>query len=152
MEQALDEAEVAGSEDEVPIGAVIVHYAAVGGPRVIAAAHNQREQLRDPTAHAEMLAITQAAQALNNWRLENCTLYVTLEPCPMCAGAIVLARIPRVVYGAADPKAGAAQSLFNLLNDARLNHRAQVVSGVLGDRCGQLLSQFFVQKRLRSQS
>lgn len=147
MEQALDEAESAGSEDEVPIGAVIVHDTAVGGPRVIAAAHNQREQLRDPTAHAEMLAITQAAQALDNWRLENCTLYVTLEPCPMCAGAIVLARIPRVVYGATDPKAGAAQSLFNLLNDARLNHRAEVVSGVLGDRCGQLLSRFFAGKR-----
>lgn len=147
MAQALREAEAAGGEDEVPIGAIIVHEAAGGEPKIIAAAHNQREQLRDPTAHAEMLAITQAAQALNNWRLEDCTLYVTLEPCPMCAGAIVLARIPRVVYGAADPKAGAAQSLFNLLDDVRLNHRAEVVSGVLSDRCGQVLSQFFAGKR-----
>ncbi len=147
MEQALNEAAAAGAEDEVPIGAIIVHEGAVGEPRVIAAAHNQREQLRDPTAHAEMLAITQAAQALNNWRLENCTLYVTLEPCPMCAGAIVLARIPRVVYGAADPKAGAAETLFTLLNDARLNHRAEIVRGVLGDRCGQILSDFFARKR-----
>lgn len=147
MERALEVAAAAGLEDEVPIGAIIVHEAAAGGPRVIASAHNQREQLRDPTAHAEMLAITQAAQALNNWRLESCTLYVTLEPCPMCAGAIVLARIPRVVYGAADPKAGAAQSLFNLLNDARLNHRAEVVSGVLGDRCGEMLSRFFAGRR-----
>lgn len=147
MKQALAEAEAAGAEDEVPIGALIVHETAAGGPRVIALAHNQREQLRDPTAHAEMLAITQAAQALNNWRLENCTLYVTLEPCPMCAGAIVLARIPRVIYGAADPKAGAAQTLFNLLSDTRLNHRAEVVSGVLGERCGRILSDFFARKR-----
>lgn len=147
MKQALAEAEAAGEEDEVPIGALIVHETAAGGPRVIASAHNQREQLRDPTAHAEMLAITQAAQALNNWRLENCTLYVTLEPCPMCAGAIVLARIPRVIYGAADPKAGAAQTLFNLLSDTRLNHRAEVVSGVLGERCGRILSDFFARKR-----
>jgi tRNA(adenine34) deaminase len=152
MRQALLEAEAAAAEDEVPIGAVIVHEAATGGPRVIAAAHNQREQLRDPTAHAEMLAITQAAQALNNWRLENCTLYVSLEPCPMCAGAIVLARIPRVVFGAADPKAGAARTLYCLLDDARLNHRADVVAGVLGERCGQVLSQFFAQKRARDRN
>ncbi|MEX2092628.1 MAG: nucleoside deaminase, partial [Pirellulales bacterium] len=100
MRLALREAEAAAAEDEVPIGAVIVRAG-----RVIAAAHNQREQLHDPTAHAEMIAITQAAGALGDWRLEGCTLYVTLEPCPMCAGAIVLARVPRVVYGAADPKA-----------------------------------------------
>jgi tRNA(adenine34) deaminase len=148
MEQALREADAAGREDEVPIGAVIVHEPADGsGPRVIGAAHNQREQLHDPTAHAEMLAITQAAGALGNWRLERCTLYVTLEPCPMCAGAIVLARIPRVVYGAADPKAGAAATLFRLLDDPRLNHRAEVIGGVLGERCGQILSQFFLGRR-----
>jgi tRNA(adenine34) deaminase len=148
MEQALREAEAARGEDEVPIGAIIVYDSlADGSRRVIAAAHNQREQLRDPTAHAEMLAITQAAQALGNWRLEGCTLYVTLEPCPMCAGAIVLARIPRVVYGAADPKAGAANTLYQLLNDPRLNHRADVVAGVLGERCGQILTQFFARKR-----
>ena len=117
-------------EDEVPIGAAIVH-----DDRIIARAHNQREQLRDPTAHAEMIAITQAAAALGSWRLEDCTLYVTLEPCSMCAGAIVQARIPLVVYGATDPKAGAVQSLYRLLNDPRLNHRAEVVPGVLADAC-----------------
>jgi tRNA(adenine34) deaminase len=142
MRLALQEAEQALAEDEVPIGAVIVH-----GGGVIASAHNQREQLRDPTAHAEMIAITQAAASLNSWRLEDCTLYVTLEPCPMCAGAIVLARIPRLVYGAADPKAGAVQSLYQLLSDARLNHRAELVPGVLVDSCGELLSRFFQEKR-----
>jgi tRNA(adenine34) deaminase len=148
MRLALREAEAARTEDEVPIGAIVVHEDAVGGsPKVIAAAHNQREQLRDPTAHAEMIAITQAAQALDNWRLERCTLYVTLEPCPMCAGAIVLARMPRVVYGAADPKAGAANTLFQLLDDPRLNHRAEVVAGVLANECGQILSKFFADKR-----
>jgi tRNA(adenine34) deaminase len=142
MRLALREAEAAAAEDEVPIGAVILR-----GGQVIASAHNQREQLRDPTAHAEMIAITQAAGVLGDWRLEGCTLYVTLEPCPMCAGAIVLARIPRVVYGAADPKAGAAQSLFQLLDDARLNHRAEVTAGVLAEECGALLTRFFEQKR-----
>jgi tRNA(adenine34) deaminase len=148
MRRALREAEAAQAEEEVPIGAIIVYDdPACDSPRVIAAAHNQREQLRDPTAHAEMIAITQAAQALNNWRLERCTLYVTLEPCPMCAGAIVLARIPRVVYGAADPKAGAANTLYQLLDDPRLNHRAEVIAGVLAEECGQLLSRFFAKKR-----
>ena len=148
MRQALREAEAALAEDEVPIGAIIVYDdPASDSPRVIAAAHNQREQLRDPTAHAEMIAITQAAQALSNWRLEHCTLYVTLEPCPMCAGAIVLARMPRVVYGAADPKAGAANTLYQLLDDPRLNHRAEVVAGVLAGPCGQILSKFFADKR-----
>jgi len=148
MRQALREAEAASAEDEVPIGAIIVYDdPASDSPRVIAAAHNQREQLRDPTAHAEMIAITQAAQALSNWRLEHCTLYVTLEPCPMCAGAIVLARMPRVVYGAADPKAGAANTLYQLLDDPRLNHRAEVVAGVLAGPCGEILSKFFAEKR-----
>ena len=133
MRMAIREAEAAFEADEVPIGAVVVHEPAEGGgPRVIAAAHNQREQLRDPTAHAEMIAITQAAEALGNWRLSGCTLYVTLEPCPMCAGAMVLARLPRVVYGAADPKAGAVATLYQLLDDQRLNHRAEVIGGVLG--------------------
>jgi tRNA(adenine34) deaminase len=151
MRHALREAEAALAEDEVPIGAVIVYQDPVSNsPRVIAAAHNQREQLRDPTAHAEMIAITQAAQGLNNWRLEHCTLYVTLEPCPMCAGAIVLARMPRVVYGAADPKAGAAKTLFQLLDDPRLNHRAEVDGGVLAETCGQVLSKFFAEKRGKS--
>lgn len=142
MRLALQEAERAFAEDEVPIGAVIVR-----DQRVVASAHNQREQLRDPTAHAEMIALTQAAAALESWRLENCTLYVTLEPCPMCAGAIVLARVPRVVYGAADPKAGAVDSLYRLLSDARLNHQAEVVPGLLRAACGEVLSRFFQEKR-----
>src|SRR5438105_11175995 len=116
MEMALAEARLAGQEDEVPIGAIIVSFE----QGVIGRAHNQREQLVDPTAHAEMIAITQAAQALRSWRLEDSILYVTLEPCPMCAGAIVQARIPIVVYGAADPKAGACHSLYQLTTDGRL--------------------------------
>jgi tRNA(adenine34) deaminase len=142
MRLAYREAEAALAEDEVPVGAVIVHEG-----RVIASAHNQREQLRDPTAHAEMIAITQAAESLGTWRLEDCALYVTLEPCPMCAGAMVQARIPLVVYGATDLKAGAVQSLYQLLTDPRLNHRCQVVSHVLADQCGQILSRFFQQQR-----
>jgi tRNA(adenine34) deaminase len=142
MQLALRQAEEAAAADEAPIGAVIVD-----GDRILAAARNERESLRDPTAHAEMIAITQAAAALENWRLEGCTLYVTLEPCPMCAGAIVQARIPRVVYGAVDPKAGAVRSLYRLLEDPRLNHRCDVVTGVLAEPCGKLLSDFFRQKR-----
>jgi tRNA(adenine34) deaminase len=143
MQLALQEAEAAAEENEVPVGAVIVH----SERRVIASDHNRREQLRDPTAHAEMLAITQAAEALGSWRLDGCTLYVTLEPCPMCAGAILQARIPRVVYGTDDPKAGAVQSLFKLLNDVRLNHQCSVVSGVLSEPCGNVLSRFFQRQR-----
>ena len=142
MRLALKEATAAAAEDEVPIGAVIVHAG-----RVIASAHNQREQLHDPTAHAEMIAITQAAGVLGDWRLEGCTLYVTLEPCPMCAGASVLARIPRVVYGAADPKAGAVRSLFQLIDDPRLNHRAEVLAGVMAEPCGRILTEYFRRKR-----
>ncbi len=142
MELALQQANAAYSEDEVPVGCIIVL-----GERVIGAAHNQREMLKDPTAHAEILAITQAAEALNDWRLEECAMYVTLEPCPMCAGAIVQARIPLVVYGATDPKAGAASSLYNLLNDQRLNHQAQVIGGIMSEKCGGLLTQFFAEKR-----
>jgi tRNA(adenine34) deaminase len=143
MEMALEEAELAAHEDEVPIGAVIVSVQR----GVIGRAHNQREQLQDPTAHAEMIAITQAAQALRSWRLEDCLLYVTLEPCPMCAGAIVLARLPLVVYGAADPKAGACHTLYQITSDPRLNHRAQVIAGVLAGRCAAVLSDFFAAKR-----
>jgi len=142
MKLALEEAQQAMREDEVPIGAVIVHE-----DRLIARAHNQREGLHDPTAHAEMIAITQAAEALHSWRLDGCTLYVTLEPCPMCAGAIVQARIPTVVYGATDPKAGAVHTLYRLLDDARLNHRCLIVSGVLAEPCGGILTQFFQQQR-----
>lgn len=142
MRLALQQAQAAAEADEAPVGAVIVCDGAV-----IAAARNEREALRDPTAHAELIAITQAAAALGNWRLENCTLYVTLEPCPMCAGAIVLARIPRVVYGADDPKGGAVRSLYRLLEDSRLNHRAVVVPGVMAEAAGGILSEFFRRKR-----
>jgi len=140
---ALAEAEAAMALDEVPIGAVVVSLK----HGIIGQAHNQREQLLDPTAHAEMIAITQAAQALRSWRLDDTILYVTLEPCPMCAGAIVQARMPLVVYGAADPKAGACHSLYQIASDPRLNHRAQVLGGVMADRCAELLSEFFAAKR-----
>jgi tRNA(adenine34) deaminase len=139
---ALAQAEEAAARDEAPVGAAIVRDG-----RVLAVARNEREALRDPTAHAEMIAITQAAAALGSWRLDGCTLYVTLEPCPMCAGAIVQARIPHVVYGAADPKAGAARSLFRLLDDPRLNHRCEITAGVLAEPCGRILTEFFQRKR-----
>jgi tRNA(adenine34) deaminase len=145
MEMALEEAAVAAAEEEVPVGAVVVSF----DQGVIARAHNQREQLADPTAHAEMIAITQAAQALGSWRLSKCILYVTLEPCPMCAGAIVQARLPFVAYGAADPKAGACHTLYAITDDPRLNHRAEVLGGVLADRCAAVLSEFFGRKRRR---
>ena len=142
MRLALREAERALAENEVPVGAVITC-----GDRIIAAAHNQREQLKDPTAHAEMIAITQAANALEDWRLEECTLYVTLEPCIMCSGAILQARVPRIVYGATDPKAGAVQTLYSLLSDNRLNHRCEILGGVLAQPCGEILTQFFQAQR-----
>jgi tRNA(adenine34) deaminase len=142
MRMALAEAQAAAAAGEVPVGAIIVC-----NDRVIAAAHNQRETLRDPTAHAEMIAITQAAESLGAWRLEGCTLYVTLEPCPMCAGAIVQSRVPRVVYGAIDPKAGAVESLYTLLADERLNHRPNVTGSVLAEPCGEILTSFFRARR-----
>jgi len=143
MAMALAQAEEAMAADEVPVGAIIVREEVV-----LAAAHNGREQLRDPTAHAEMIAITQAAAALDSWRLGQCTLYVTLEPCPMCAGAILQSRLSKVVYGADDPKAGAVSSLFQLLGDSRLNHQVETESGIMADQCGRLLTDFFQQKRL----
>jgi tRNA(adenine34) deaminase len=142
MEFALKEAQRALDEDEVPVGAVIVWE-----NKVIGRGHNQIERLQDPTAHAEMIAITAAAAHLNSRRLENCTLYVTLEPCPMCAGAIVLARIPILVFGAFDPKAGACSTLYNIVNDGKLNHRVEMVTGILGERCSDILKQFFVRLR-----
>ncbi|MCH2611660.1 MAG: tRNA adenosine(34) deaminase TadA [Pirellulales bacterium] len=142
MRLALQQAQQAQVEDEVPVGAIILNQ-----DRIIAAAYNQREQLHDPTAHAEMIAITQAAEAIGDWRLEHCTMYVTLEPCPMCAGAIIQSRIPRIVYGATDPKAGAVTSLYSLLTDTRLNHTAQVTGGVLAEDCGRILTEFFRSKR-----
>jgi len=143
MEMALEEAALAADEDEVPVGAVIVSFR----HGLLARAHNQRERLNDPTAHAEMIAITPAAAALRSWRLDNCVLYVTLEPCPMCAGAIVQARLPYVVYGCTDPKAGACHTLYTITADPRLNHRASVVSGVLAERCAAVLGEFFAAKR-----
>jgi tRNA(adenine34) deaminase len=142
MKIALEEARTAMGEGEVPVGAIVVR-----DDRIIGRAHNQRQQLHDPTAHAEMVAITQAAESLGSWRLDGSTLYVTLEPCPMCAGAILLARIPTVVYGAADPKAGAVHSLYGLLDDPRLNHQCLVVSDVLAEPCGRILSEFFQEQR-----
>jgi tRNA(adenine34) deaminase len=145
MRVALSEAQAALESDEVPVGAVVVYQ-----DRVIAAAHNQREMLHDPTAHAEMIAITQAAEQLQDWRLEDCTLYVTLEPCPMCAGAIVQARLPRLVFGATDPKAGACVSLYTIVTDERLNHRVMVIGGVLERECGAILKDFFARKRMQN--
>ena len=138
MKMAIEEAKKAEEIREVPIGAVIVHQ-----DEVIARAHNLRESSQLACAHAEFLAIKKANEQLKSWRLEDCTLYVTLEPCPMCAGAIIQSRVPRVVFGAADPKAGCAGTLMNLLNDSRFNHEAEVIPGVLEEECGQLLSSFF---------
>lgn len=142
MRLALDLAQQAFEEGEVPVGAVIVCQG-----QVIGTGYNQREQLRDPTAHAEMIAITQAAESLGSWRLLDCTLYCTLEPCPMCAGAIVQARLPYVVYGTTDLKAGACDSLYSITNDPRLNHRAVVLNGVLQAECRGILQEFFAQQR-----
>ena len=145
MEIALEEARIAMEEGEVPVGAIVTHDG-----RVIARAHNQREQLHDPTAHAEMVAITQAADARQSWRLDDCTLYVTLEPCPMCAGAIILSRIEAVFFGASDPKAGCCGTLMNLLQDTRFNHRTAVFGGLMKEECGNLLSSFFKSVRNKS--
>ncbi|MGB6917080.1 MAG: tRNA adenosine(34) deaminase TadA [Phycisphaerae bacterium] len=142
MQEALRVARAALEADEVPVGCVVVHE-----DRIVGRAHNQREMLRDPTAHAEMIALTQAAGALETWRLGGCTLYVTLEPCAMCAGAMVLGRIDRLVYGATDPKAGAVESVFRLLDEPRINHKVEVTHGVLAAECGAVLSDFFRTKR-----
>lgn len=142
MRMAVEAAREAEAEGDVPIGAVVVQ-----GERVLSVAGNRREADRDPTAHAELIAIREASAALGGWRLPGTVLYVTLEPCAMCAGAIVLARIPRVVFGATDPKAGAAGSIMNVLDDPALNHRPQVQSGLLADECGNLLREFFAKRR-----
>jgi tRNA(adenine34) deaminase len=142
MRCALDEAVIAAENGEVPVGALIT----LDGT-VIAVGSNNRERDNDPTAHAEVVAIRRAARRLKSWRLDNCTLYVTLEPCPMCAGAILQSRIETVVYGTIDPKAGAVDTLYNLLNDSRLNHRCEVIGGVLADECGKVLSEFFQVRR-----
>jgi tRNA(adenine34) deaminase len=140
---ALGEARRALDHDDVPIGCIVVSAAG----EELARAHNSREHDNDPTAHAELIALREAAGKLATWRLEGATVYVTLEPCPMCAGAMVLARVARLVYGAADPKAGATGSIYNIVQDERLNHRLDVVTGVLADECGEVLSAFFRSKR-----
>jgi tRNA(adenine34) deaminase len=142
MRLALREADRALEHEDVPIGAVLV-----GDGEVVAAAHNERELRQDPTAHAEIIALREAAQAAGTWRLLETVLYVTLEPCAMCAGAIVLARVPRVVYGASDPKAGACGSVLDVLGEPRLNHRPDVAGGLLAPECGGLLSSFFASRR-----
>ncbi len=144
MRLAIEQAQRAMAQDEVPIGCVIVHDPT---GRIIGEGYNRRETDHDPTAHAEIIAIRQAGRALGHWRLIDCTLYVTLEPCPMCAGAIVNARIPRLVYGATDPKGGACETLFTITQDPRLNHRVETTSGILADQCAQLLRDFFARQR-----
>jgi tRNA(adenine34) deaminase len=142
MRAALREAHASEAADEVPVGCVVVHDGVV-----IGRGHNQVEGLQDATAHAEIIAIGAASSALQSWRLHECTLYVTLEPCSMCAGAIILSRVGRLVYGAADPKAGGCGSVTDVVHDPRLNHRVEVSSGVLADECGELLREFFRRKR-----
>ena len=142
MRMAIDAAQVAEENGDVPIGAVIAYQ-----NQVIGRAYNQREQLKDPTAHAEIVALTQAASFVGSWRLHGCTIYVTLEPCPMCAGALVLGRLDRLVYGCADPKTGACGSLYDIVRDERLNHRLEVTPGVLANDCATLLQTFFQQRR-----
>ena len=142
MLEAIKAAQIAEENGDVPIGAVIVYE-----NQVIGRAYNQREQLNDPTAHAEIIALTQAAAFIESWRLGGCTIYVTLEPCAMCAGALVLGRLDRLVYGCDDPKAGACKSLYNIVQDERLNHRLEVTSGILADECSQQLQAFFQRRR-----
>ena len=144
MLQAIGEAKRAEAIGEVPIGCVVVDD--LSG-QIIGRGHNRRETDRDPTAHAEMLALREAARVRGHWRLIDCTLYVTLEPCPMCAGALVNARVPRLIYGCDDPKAGAVKTLFQLCQDARLNHRVDVQAGVMAEQCAQLLQDFFRAQR-----
>jgi len=146
MRTALELARKALATDDVPVGALVVHQ-----DRIIGRGYNQREALHDPTAHAEMIALTAAAAHLRQWRLDGCTLYVTLEPCTMCAGALVLARVQRLVYGAADPKAGACGSLFTITQDPRLNHRVETVGGVLAEPAAELLRTFFRERRAQGE-
>ena len=145
MQIAIEQARIAEENGDMPIGAVIVYQ-----NQIIGKAYNQREQLQDPTAHAEIIALTQAAAFLESWRLIDCTIYVTLEPCCMCAGALVLARIQRLVYGCDDPKTGAVKSLYNIVQDERLNHSLEVTSGVMTVECSELLQNFFQRRRIEN--
>ena len=147
MKLALQQAALAAAKGEVPVGAIIVQ-----SNRIVGKGHNRRETWCDPTAHAEMIAIRDAAETLGGWRLPECTMYVTLEPCAMCAAAIVHARIDRVVFGVRDPKTGFAGSLGNLLQDERLNHQVEITEGILADECGQILSDFFKTLRQKQKS
>lgn len=147
MKQALEEAQQAALLGEVPIGAVLVYEG-----KIIARAHNLRETTQNATTHAELLVIQEACKKIGSWRLEDTTLYVTLEPCPMCAGAILQSRVPRVVYGARDQKAGCVDSLYHLLNDERFNHECDVTEGILAEECGQILTDFFKALRDRKKS
>ena len=147
MKMAIDAAHIAEENGDVPIGAVIVYQ-----DQIIAKAYNQREQLQDPTAHAEIIALTQAAVFRQNWHLAGCTMYVTLESCCMCAGALVLARMDRLVYGCDDPKAGACKSLYNIVQDDRLNHRVEITTGVLAEDCSNLLKGFFTERRTENKN
>ena len=142
MQEAIELARKALETEDVPIGALVVYQG-----RVIGRGCNHREKLQDPTAHAEMLALTAAAEYIGHWRLEDCTLYATLEPCPMCAGALVQARVSRLVYGAADAKAGACGSLYEITQDGRLNHQVETVAGVMAEQCAELLTAFFRRRR-----
>ena len=144
MKLAIEEAKKAWKMDEVPIGAIVVYKG-----EVIGRGHNLRENEQSPSAHAEMLAIQEASEYLNSWRLEDTTLYVTLEPCVMCSGAIVMSRIPHVVYGASDPKGGCSGSVVNLIEDTRFNHRSTVERGILAEECGEMLRTFFLEKRAK---
>ena len=145
MKMAIEQAQIAEENGDVPIGAIIVYE-----NQIIGKTYNQREQLQDPTAHAEIIALTQAAAFIESWRLHGCTMYVTLEPCTMCAGAMVLARIDRLVYGCDDPKTGAVKSLYNIATDERLNHIINVTSGVLAEECSALLQHFFRRRRIEN--
>lgn len=142
MQEAIELGRKALETEDVPVGAIVVYRG-----RVIGRGYNQRESLRDPTAHAEMLALTAAAEHVGHWRLEDCTMYVTLEPCPMCAGALVQARLSRLVYGAADAKSGACGSLYEITQDPRLNHWIETVAGVMAEPCAELLREFFRRRR-----
>jgi tRNA(adenine34) deaminase len=144
MELAMDQARTGGATGEIPIGAVILD----GQGAVVARAHNRRESLVDPTAHAEVLALREAASALGRWRLDDCTMVVTLEPCPMCAGAIVMARVRRLVFGAWNEEYGAAGSRWDLVRDRRLNHRSEVIGGVRADECGAMVTEFMLTQRV----
>ena len=149
MNVCLNLAVEAAARNEVPVGAIVVHHRSDDpyADQIIGTGFNLRETTHDPTAHAEIVAMRRASQVLGQWRLDECTLYVTLEPCPMCAGAIVNARIKRVVYGCHDPKAGAGRSVFTLMDDSRLNHRAEISHGILSDRCAHVLTSFFQRRR-----